>query len=140
MPQLKKIILTDDDEVTNFINENILIDLNIAEDIKVFTDGSKAFQYILESYHNHKSLPDMVIFDDNMPMSGKEFIEELCKEFPSICNEVVFVLLGSSLRQKDIDAFESLGVQEFIEKPLTESAFLNIFRKYWKDMEATVMG
>lgn len=139
MPELRKILLVDDDEITNFINVNVLISLNLAEDVKTFLDGSEALEYIFENSNKQKPLPELVLFDYHMPlMDGMEFFHALCAKFPNICNEVVFVLLGTTLRQREIDAFKNLGVQEFIHKPLSPDAVLDLYTKHFKSKASAV--
>lgn len=138
MPELRKILLADDDEITNFLNESILAELNIAQEIKVFTDGSEAFQHIHEDYQSHNLYPELVIFDNKMlEMNGIDFIKALQKKDKNINKEIVFVLITSGLNPKEIYSYKELCVKEIILKPLTSEAVMDVFNKYWKEKKAT---
>ena len=139
MPELRKIILADDDEITNFLNESILANLNIAQEIKVFKDGSEAFQHILEDHNNHKLYPELVIFDNRMlEMDGVRFIKALREEDKNINKEIIFVLLSAGLNTKEINSYKGLGVQEVITKPLTSEAVMGVFNRYWHKKKVAV--
>jgi CheY-like chemotaxis protein len=42
----------------------------------------------------------------------------------------VFILLGISSSQQEIERFKSLGVQEYTTKPLSEQTMMEAYHKY----------
>jgi CheY-like chemotaxis protein len=138
MHKLAKILLVDDDEVNNFINVVLLEELEISDEIAVLTNGRLALNYIV----NHCSSADMgcptlVIFDHQMPvMDGIEFIKAF-QELPLPHKEnIILLLLGVDSQQRDIDAFLKLGVHEFTGKPLSAEKVMEVYEKYWNQVES----
>lgn len=137
MKKLNKILLIDDDEVTNFINKDLLEGLNIVREVQVIEDGEKAFEYLLQCVGDFlKICPELIIFDNQMPnMDGRELIEALHKIGFIERSEAVFMSLNVNAPQKDIDALKELGIQEFTTKPLSEERVMDIYHKYWQKMQ-----
>ncbi len=133
MKKLEKILLVDDDKANNYINEQLLKELNISNHIQVATNGEKALQYVLENCEAmHKTCPELIIFDHHMPiMDGMEFIKELHKIDFVNKHEVVFILLGIHSKPQDIEEFKRLGVQEFTSKPLSKEVVMDSYQKYF---------
>lgn len=134
MKKLNKILLIDDDEVTNYINKGLLEELNIAEEVQVIEDGEKAFEYLARcGKSSSQACPEFVIFDHQMPnMDGRELIEALDEINFIKENKVVFMFLGVSSIQADIETMKEMGVQEFTTKPLSETKILDVYNKHWK--------
>ncbi len=133
MKKLEKILLVDDDKANNYINEQLLKELDISKQIHVATSGYKALQYVLENCESvHKTCPELIIFDHYMPiMNGMEFIKELHKIDFINKHEVIFILLGIHSKPEDIQEFKRLGVQEFTSKPLSKEVLLDAYQEYF---------
>ena len=115
MKKLERIMLIDDDQITNTYNEFILRKLKIADHFIVFQDANKAIKYF-ESDHEQI---DLILLDLNMPlMDGWEFVEEFEKIQLSYEAIIVVVLTSSA----DIDDRERVkqfkSIKKFINKPL----------------------
>lgn len=134
MKTLNKILLIDDDEVTNFINKDLLEGLSIAREVQVIEDGAKAFEYLLQCAGEFlKTCPEFVIFDHQMAeMDGRELIEALNNIGFMERSRSVFMYLNVNAQQKDIDALKELGVQEFTTKPLSEEKVMDVYHKHWQ--------
>lgn len=134
MKKLNKILLIDDDDVTNYINKDLLEGLNIAEEVQVIEDGEKAFEYLAScGESSSQGCPELIIFDHQMPnMDGRELIEALDEINFIKENKVVFMFLGVSSIQADVETMKELGVQEFTTKPLSETKILDVYSKHWK--------
>lgn len=137
MKKLNKILLIDDDDVTNFINKDLLEGLGIAREVQIIEDGEKAFEYLLQcTGDDMKVCPEVVIFDHQMPnMDGRELIEALSKIGFIQRSGVMFMYLDVNAQQKDVDALKALGVHEFSLKPLSEEKIMDIYHKYWQIQE-----
>ena len=133
MRKLNKILLIDDDQITNHLNEHLLDELNIAHEIHIVEDGDKAFDYLVNCHGSgSESCPELVIFDHQMPnMNGRELIEALHEINFFHENDAVFMSIGVNPIQKDTEILEELGVQEFTVKPLSKEKMLDVYNKYW---------
>lgn len=133
MKKLNKILLIDDDDVTNYINKDLLEGLNIAREVQVIEDGEKAFEYLARCGKDFsQGCPEFIIFDHQMPnMDGMELIEALDKINFIRENKVVFMYLGVSSVQADVESMKELGVHEFTIKPLSEAKVLDVYNKHW---------
>jgi CheY-like chemotaxis protein len=138
MKKLNKILLIDDDQVTNYLNKELLKGLYIAEEVKVAVNGKLALEYMHENCGSVlKVCPELIILDHHMPvMDGMEFMQALNKiDFVNRA-EVVFILLAIDSRKEDIEKFKRLGVQEFITKPLSQKTVMDAYNKYWSGYTA----
>ena len=133
MKKLNKILLIEDDDVTNYINKDLLEGLNIAHEVEIVEDGEKAFEYLSRcGKGSSRVCPELIIFDHQMPnMDGKELIEALDKINFMKENKVVFMFLGVSSLQADIESMKEYGVQEFTTKPLSETKIMDVYSKHW---------
>ncbi|QMU29530.1 response regulator [Adhaeribacter radiodurans] len=134
MEKLKKILLVDDDPTNNYLNERLLKSLQIAEEVKVLTDGKLALDYILENcFTENHYCPGLVILDHHMPvMDGLELMEALNKNGIIKSLEIVFLLLAVHTKPEEQEAFRKLGVQEFTPKPLSKRTIREAHLKYWE--------
>ncbi len=133
MKKLNKILLVDDDPTNNFLNEKILNDLNIAQEIKVLTNGKLAFDYVLDSCNSpEKNCPALIILDHHMPvMDGLELMHYLHTDGILKKMETVFILLAVHTTPQDQEVFKQFGVQEFTSKPLSKQTVMEAYTKYW---------
>jgi CheY-like chemotaxis protein len=135
MKKLNKILLIDDDKVTNFLNKDLIEGLNIAKEVQVIEDGGEAFEYLAGCTGNFQNpCPEFVIFDHQMPcMDGMELIESLYNTGFMKDGKVIFMYLNVDSKQQDIDALKELGVQEFTTKPLSQEKVMEVYHKYWQN-------
>ncbi|MCC9137012.1 response regulator [Pontibacter silvestris] len=132
MKKLKQILLIDDDKATNFLNARLLSSLEIAEEVKVLTDGQLAYDYLTRRWQTNPNSPELVILDHHMPvMDGKKLMQLLNKEGLLERVEVVYLLLAIASSKEDIKHFKELGVQEFTSKPLSKETVMDAYKKYW---------
>ncbi len=106
-----KILLVEDDSVTNFITKNKLKNLRF-ENIITVENGLFAIDYL------KTECPDLILLDINMPvMDGFDFLTYI--EENKLCPEVPIIILSSSDRPKDQELTKKfMNVIDFIEKPL----------------------
>jgi CheY-like chemotaxis protein len=137
MKKIKKILLVDDDKVSNYINETLLKELAIAGQITVKTNGESALKYLIENCEGKGEkciCPELVILDHLMPiMDGLEMMKELKQRGFIDKQRIVFILLGVHSTQKQIEEFIKLGVQEYTSKPLSEQTVMDAYHKYFAD-------
>ncbi|MCX2745490.1 response regulator [Mangrovivirga sp. M17] len=109
---MSKILLVEDDEVTNFLSKSVLKSAGF-EKIDEALNGMEAYERI------QIECPDIIFLDINMPvMDGWEFLEE--KKEKAQCENVKIIMLTSSPHPADKKKARSYPcVIEYFEKPLT---------------------
>ncbi len=121
-PMDKEILLVDDDAVTNFVNQTIMESKFPGVPIKLFFNGAKAMQYILENPTKHF----LVFLDLNMPiMSGWEFLNTMETQKDGLHIEIHVLTSSIDPRDKQ-NATKFPLVSSFMAKPLNESVLDNL--------------
>ncbi len=138
MKKVNCILLVDDDPTTNFLNEELIKDNQVANFVHVAWNGKEALDYLDRrgkfSFKIKKDSPrpNIIFLDINMPiMDGFEFLEKY-KELPkSKRAEVVIVFLttSDSILDKDKVVSEKI-VFKYIEKPLRKQNLNQVIQDY----------
>lgn len=130
---LDKVLIIDDDIITNYLSLRLINKLKIANEVKVAKNGLEALAE-LTSYSNTSSIiaPELIILDNYMPvMDGFEFIQEFRQLEILNKEEVVVIVLTAFATDEDRGIFKNYGVNEIFLKPLNEKAFVQMLSKYW---------
>lgn len=117
MIHLGKVLLVDDDEVSNFISSQLLQEMHAARQVFSETDVPKALVLV------EKELPDVVLLDINMPVSdGFEFLDSLSQlqETKGVALPSVVMLTSSARSTDKARAKQYPMVKGYLSKPLTE--------------------
>jgi CheY-like chemotaxis protein len=130
--KLRKVLLIDDDNITNFLHQSMLETADIAEDIMVAETVPEALAKLREM-KIETSFPDLIFVDLNMPgLSGWDFIEEYRGIKKDLNVNPVVVVLTTSLNPDDKKKADSLAeVAEFRRKPLTIGMVGEITSQYF---------
>jgi CheY-like chemotaxis protein len=117
-----KILLIEDDEITNFITTSKLKNLGF-NNVKVVLNGKLALDYLSEN------CPNLIFLDINMPvMDGFEFLENKYKQ--NLCENIPIVILTSSSRPSDQElASKYDNIIDYLEKPLSFDKIQAILKK-----------
>lgn len=134
MEKLDSVMLIDDDEITNFINEHLLQEIEVAEHIIVATDGLEGIEQVRSRYEAGQNCPELIFIDINMPvMDGFAFLEEYQQMNLPNHESVVLVMLTSSENQKDIEQIKQSTNVDYLNKPLTKEKLQNILEKHFNN-------
>ncbi|AWG21545.1 hypothetical protein FFWV33_08380 [Flavobacterium faecale] len=122
---IKKVLLIDDDPITNFVNSKIIKNLKLCELVDIKTSGQLALDYL---YGLENDFPELILLDINMPiMSGFDFLEEYYK-YGFNCNKSRIIMLTSSVFEFDkTKALQFDKVISFVSKPLTDEKVLSMY-------------
>jgi CheY-like chemotaxis protein len=131
MKRLSCILLVDDDKTTNFVNQLLLQDLDVAHLILSANSGFEALDIINNQCQKNGCL-QLIFLDINMPgMDGFEFLEAYDQmDFPNK-DSIKVVMLTTSSNPKDINRLENMPIADFLNKPLTEEKVLELIQKHF---------
>lgn len=117
-----KILLVEDDTITNFINTNKLNSLGL-KDVDTVENGALAVDYL------KNTCADLIFLDLNMPvMDGFEFLKY--KKENNICPNSPVIILTSSIRASDKEKVNEFdNIIDYLEKPLSYDKIKQILLK-----------
>jgi CheY-like chemotaxis protein len=124
MPTGKKIMLVDDDVVTNMVNTR-LINKHSNCIVESYALSMQALEYLkIKSRSASEDLPQIILLDINMPaMDGWEFLEEFQKLPSHFTDSCDVLILSSSVDRDDVAKSKTYSVvKDFLCKPLTLEA------------------
>ncbi len=121
MKKTNIILLVDDNPTTTFLHQLLIHKLNITQELLTVSNGEAAWKLIHQRHEEGKTYPELVLLDLNMPvMDGFEFYKLYEQWEPSKRSAMKVVMLTSSLATKDVQRAKEVGIQYFINKPLTK--------------------
>jgi len=121
MAPFQTAVLIDDDSISNFITEKLILREAFAQKVQSFISAEKALAHFENLIQQNSAFPEMIFLDLNMPgMDGWEFIKAY-KNLPDVfTSQCRLFMLSSAVDAKDIVQAKSLDeVEDFISKPLT---------------------
>ncbi len=125
---MKKVLLIDDDKVSNFLSSLIIKKTLIAEVVKECLDGQEGLDY-LKSLSGSTEIPDILFLDLNMPvLDGWQFLNK----FSLLDKRVqmpIYILTSSNYEGDLIKSKEFDAVKGYIVKPLSKDLATAIFEK-----------
>jgi CheY-like chemotaxis protein len=130
--KLNRILLIDDDSITNFLHQSLLETAEIADDILIAETVPEAVKALTE-IKSDTAFPQLIFVDLNMPgLSGWDFIKEYSQLKIDRNLKSVVVVLTTSLNPDDKKRAENLSaVTEFRRKPLTLGMVDEITNQYF---------
>ena len=116
----KRILLIDDDPITNFFNQKLITQTTASIEVKAVTSVSDAIIFL--RMNKDKWIPDFIFLDIFMPIkNGWDFLEEFQQEFNSLSTTIKLFMLSSSVYAEDVNkAKNHYLVIDYISKPLSE--------------------
>lgn len=130
MKKIKRVLLIDDDEATNFLNKVILSRSQKAEEILPFQKAEEALKYLENTSENE--IPELIFLDINMPlMDGWEFMKRYTR-LDNSKKKSVIVMLTSSINPDDKSrALAIKEISDYKTKPLSHTSLNEIINKFF---------
>ncbi|MCX2740220.1 response regulator [Pontibacter anaerobius] len=135
---LELVLLVDDDETTNYLNERLLKEMQVAKEIKTLKNGKEALNYIAKVEGPGATAgvkrPDLIFLDIKMPvMDGFSFLEEYHKLSVDEANPVIILMLTSSASFYDLEKLKAFNrVKKHFSKALTKHDVHEIMNEFFK--------
>lgn len=99
---------------------------------QIARDGEEALAFF-PRWEGGESLPAVILLDINMPKVNGLEVEKQIKEHP-VFRHIPVVVLTSSREDRDLKTAYDLGVNSYIEKPVSFSQFIEVaehIERYW---------
>jgi len=138
MTRIERVLLIDDDTVTNMLHSRVIKRSGLVDRIEVATDGQEALDILNRDIAAGGPLPELIFLDINMPvMSGFEFLEEYAKLDISAEELLIIVMLSTTLLPADHRRAEAdPNVHSFCDKPLRLENLIKTIEAYHQKVEA----
>lgn len=127
----KKVLLIDDDPVTNMINTKLIMrEFNFI--VEAYTNAQETLVHLQNLITSSpEKIPDIIFLDINMPvMDGWQFLDEF-QNLPAVLLEKtkIFMLTSSIDADDMLKAKAYSSVSDFISKPLTSNKIKLLIRE-----------
>ncbi len=128
MSQPLRILLVDDDEITNFLSSEVLQFHFQNAEISIVMNGEEAMQHLFGQLKLNAPLPDVMLVDINMPyMDGWEFLEILEVSNKEEFSDIAIFMYTSSVYFEDINRGKNNSLlKNILTKPLDENSINEI--------------
>jgi CheY-like chemotaxis protein len=126
------VLLIDDDSTSLFLSELMIKRNRFSSHIHTISDCNEAISFLQEHciddiIHQMEACPDLIFLDINMPgMDGFDFLKAVRSNEKYNESKFKVFMLTSSDNKYDIEKANKLGVDGYINKPLTASKLLSI--------------
>ncbi len=123
-----RFLLLDDEDIFNFLSEEVIHQVNPDYQCEVFSESEIALNYISSQIQQNLPVPDVILIDIRMPgMNGFDFLESINQYSESSLKNTVVYILSSSLDLRDHNRAKNFSmVKGFESKPLSEKMVLDI--------------
>ncbi|MDQ3535908.1 MAG: response regulator [Bacteroidota bacterium] len=132
MKRFNRIMLVDDDDVSNYLTQGLIQKMEFSGELSVYKNGDEALNYIRDCmfHHDTAECPELVLLDINMPiMDGFEFLEEFEKLQKNHNKDIPVIILTTSGYKFDVQKAKSYKVAGYINKPLTIDKLQEVMRE-----------
>ncbi|GAA4428988.1 response regulator [Pontibacter saemangeumensis] len=132
------VLLVDDDETTNYLNERLLNEMEVAREIRILKNGKEAIDYLSNAYASPLDpafkRPDLIFLDIKMPvMDGFTFLEEYERRGLDMGDHMIILMLTSSASFYDLERLKSFRkVKRHFSKALTKHDVREILSDFFK--------
>ena len=122
MIPVNKLMIVDDDELSNYITGKIVEHAGLAEKADSFYSAKAALKYLkTNSSMRQGDYPDLIFLDLNLyDMNGWDFLSEYIKLKESYRRKITLFLLTNSIAEKDREQAKKYPcIKGYLHKPLT---------------------
>ncbi len=128
------LLMAEDDPEDQLLVKKAFARSHLNNDMALVEDGEELLDYLHKrGRFSDARTPDLILLDLNMPrMDGREALAEI-KNNPDL-RHIPVVVLTTSRADEDILRSYDLGVNSYIEKPVTFEKLLEVVEllgKYW---------
>jgi response regulator RpfG family c-di-GMP phosphodiesterase len=121
---MEKILLSyiiDDDEIILYLSEKLIKKHAFCENLEKFNDAKSALQRLKFALEVGENLPNVILFDLNMPkMNGWEFVSKLDELLNAFNVNIPSFIFTSSIDKVDEEKAANYSrISGFIQKPLS---------------------
>lgn len=138
MHKVDKILIIDDDQISNFLTANVIRRNCQTQEITICLDGQEAYNLLKQKSESASGLPNLILVDINMPtMSGFDFLEafRLLKHGGHM---PVIIILTTSDNLQDLERLKDFPeVEVYLNKPLKEDTVQFITDKYFNEQNVS---
>ena len=132
-----RILMADDDEDDRLMARDALEEARMVNQLDFVVNGEDLMDYLKRrgDFEKYKGdpLPGLILLDLNMPRKdGREALREI-KEDPKL-KRIPVVVLTTSKAEEDLLRTYELGVNSFIQKPVTFKGLVQVMKAikmYW---------
>ena len=124
MQKVERLLLVDDDHVSNMLTEMVLKDMERFTSFQVAVNGQEALDYLeITARLDPDAFPQLILLDLNMPvMDGFEFLEQVTRmRLPAI---PPIIVLSSSRDAKDLSRAARFPILGYLNKPIQAEMLL----------------
>lgn len=120
--------MVDDDEIFAFLTKRTIEETKLVEQIKLFTNGQDAIDFLEKAAGDKDLLPEVILLDINMPiLDGWGFLEEFVLLKRQIGKTITIYVVSTSISPHDLERARNISeVSDFIIKPITKAGLINI--------------
>ena len=131
MQKLNSILLVDDDATTNFLNEMLFRNLEVADKLLVAEDGAQALELLAQQ--TEAGEPNLILLDVNMPgMNGMQFLEAY-KQLPEAQRtSTIIIMLTTTMGANDLARLDELQIAGLVSKPLTQEKIDSLLQLHFQ--------
>lgn len=125
MKKYLKVLLIEDDDIFNFIHNNLLLKFEKVKKVEFANNGREALKHFDRPYID---IPEVIFLDLDMPlMNGFDFIDEIKRNHHHVLELSRIYVLTSSISKKDYEKCQEYGLSGYLIKPLTVEDLKVIF-------------
>lgn len=129
MEKIERLLLVDDDYVSNMLTEGVLREMELFTDFQVAANGQEALDYLeITARTDPAAFPQLILLDLNMPvMDGFEFLEQITGLRLPYVPEII--VLTSSNDPTDLASAAAFPIAGYLNKPISAEMLLPLIHK-----------
>lgn len=137
MIPINRILLIDDDPLSNMAHGKIIRDMDMFSTLSVCSSGESALE-LLNSCNpvgnQTDSMPDVILLDIKMPkMDGFQFMEKFDQIKGRWNHKVVMCMLTASMNTRHrIEGHSKKSIQAFLYKPLDPNELKQLLKSHYE--------